>query len=89
MILRGLGKGFCLGRSRSGVAAALLETASLPFLCGPRAGVAALALNAVAVAAGRSYFHRRIGGVTGDCLGAVGQISEVVMLLVFICPLFI
>ena len=27
-------------------------------------------------------FHRRLGGYTGDCLGAVQQVTEVVVLLV-------
>jgi adenosylcobinamide-GDP ribazoletransferase len=33
----------------------------------------------------RKYFLRRIGGVTGDCLGAVGQIVETWCLVVYTC----
>jgi len=31
-----------------------------------------------------SYFQKHIGGYTGDCLGAVQQIAEVVIYLSFI-----
>ncbi|MBC8164267.1 MAG: adenosylcobinamide-GDP ribazoletransferase [Bryobacteraceae bacterium] len=33
----------------------------------------------------RSWFHARIGGVTGDCLGATAQVVETVCLIVFTC----
>jgi adenosylcobinamide-GDP ribazoletransferase len=42
------------------------------------AAVAASAITAVAAAL---YFRRRIGGYTGDCLGAVQQLTELVFLL--------
>jgi len=84
----GMGKAFCVGVTRSSTVTAALQGAALPFLCGPAGGVAALAGNALAVVMARAYFHRRLGGVTGDCLGAVCQISEVLMLLIFVCPLF-
>ncbi len=38
----------------------------------------------VVVALMSEYFRRRIGGVTGDCLGAVEQIQQVVVLFCFI-----
>lgn len=41
-------------------------------------GFAAAAATALAAAA---YFKRRIGGYTGDCLGAVQQVSELTFLL--------
>jgi adenosylcobinamide-GDP ribazoletransferase len=41
------------------------------------AAMAALGLAAIAGA----YFHRRIGGYTGDCLGAVQQLSELAFLV--------
>ena len=84
----GLGKAFCQELRPSIAAAAALQGAALPFLCGPKAGSAALAGNALVILAARAYFHRRIGGITGDCLGALCQISEVLLLLIFICPLF-
>ena len=38
----------------------------------------------IVVALMSEYFRRRIGGVTGDCLGAVEQIQQVVVLFCFI-----
>ena len=35
------------------------------------------------VVAGRAYFRARLGGVTGDCLGATAVIAEAVTLAVF------
>src|SRR5262249_50252613 len=84
----GLGKAFCLGLSTPAAVAAGLAATALPLLCGWRAALAALAGNALLIVAARAYFYLRIGGVTGDCLGAVCQFSEVLMLLIFICPFF-
>ncbi len=41
-----------------------------------------LAVLAVAWSAAR-YFRRRIGGYTGDCLGATQQVTEIALYLVF------
>ncbi|GJG86160.1 adenosylcobinamide-GDP ribazoletransferase [Gemmatimonadetes bacterium T265] len=43
---------------------------------GPAAVVAALALAAAVTALAARYFRRRIGGTTGDCLGAANQLVE-------------
>jgi len=53
------------------------------------AGVVAVVVNAATLLIVRSWFQHRLGGVTGDCLGAACQISEIVTLLVLICPRFI
>ena len=31
------------------------------------------------------YFRRRIGGITGDCLGAANQIQEIAILVLAAC----
>ena len=69
------------------VIAAAIAIRRAPFLCGP-AGAPRRWSATLVIAVARAYFHRRIGGVTGDCLGAVCQISEILMLLIFVCPLF-
>ena len=84
----GLGRAFSQDLRRPSVMAAAVQSAILPFLCGPAWGAAAFAGNTLALVTARAYFDRRIGGVTGDCLGAVCQISEILMLLIFLCPLF-
>jgi adenosylcobinamide-GDP ribazoletransferase len=42
---------------------------------------AAVAASAIMAASAALYFRRRIGGYTGDCLGAVQQLTELVFLL--------
>jgi cobalamin synthase len=64
-----------------------VQAAALGFLVDPISGAAALAANALAILLARSYFHRRLGGVNGDCLGATCQILEVLMLVIFVCRL--
>jgi adenosylcobinamide-GDP ribazoletransferase len=39
-------------------------------------GIVMMAWVAVFTVASKSYFHRRLGGVTGDTCGAVGELSE-------------
>jgi adenosylcobinamide-GDP ribazoletransferase len=41
-----------------------------------RNGIVMMAWVAVFTTASKSYFHRRLGGVTGDTFGAVGELSE-------------
>ena len=78
----GLGRAFRKGLRPAAVTAVAVQGALLPFLCGPAAGFAALAANVLIVMLARAYFERRIGGVTGDCLGATCQISEIALLLI-------
>jgi adenosylcobinamide-GDP ribazoletransferase len=40
------------------------------------AGIAMMAWVAVFTIASKAYFHRRLGGLTGDTFGAVGELSE-------------
>jgi adenosylcobinamide-GDP ribazoletransferase len=80
----GLGKAFVAGLSGPAAIAAALQAAALVFLCGPISGAIALTAGAVTILLARAYFHRRIGGVNGDCLGAVCQILEVLLLLVYV-----
>jgi adenosylcobinamide-GDP ribazoletransferase len=64
------------GLSATGIAcAALFALAPLPWL-GPAGIAGAAGALALRFAAAR-YFHRRIGGYTGDCLGAIQQVTEV------------
>ncbi len=39
---------------------------------------------AIILLGAKKYFERRIGGYTGDCLGAIEQISEITILLYFV-----
>jgi adenosylcobinamide-GDP ribazoletransferase len=44
-------------------------------------GIALMAWVAVLTMASKSYFHRRLGGVTGDTFGAAGELSETSVLV--------
>ncbi len=92
----GLGRAFGESLPRGAVAVALAQCvllaalASRPIgLLAPLAccgvGAAVLAANAVALILLRWWFRVRLGGVTGDCLGCMCQVSEAVSLAVLAC----
>lgn len=69
------------GRKRSLIGATAMTIAA----SGAMLGVLGLALFGVALLAGllmRSIFRRALGGITGDALGAAGEVTEVLGLLV-------
>lgn len=71
-------------------AAALAAIALSVVIALPRGlnfALAAVAVFALTVLAARFWFHRRLGGVTGDCLGATCLVTETLILL--LCPRFI
>lgn len=53
--------------------------------CGPRAGVAMVGVTGAILLLSRAYFRRRIGGVTGDSLGATSQAVETGLLILLAC----
>jgi adenosylcobinamide-GDP ribazoletransferase len=66
----------------SAIAALLIGMLALGVGLGPAAGVCAFALIAVAFASLAWLSVRQIGGQTGDVLGALEQIGEIIVLLV-------
>jgi adenosylcobinamide-GDP ribazoletransferase len=46
------------------------------------AGIAMMIWVAIFALASKKYFHRRLGGVTGDIFGAVGELSETSVLVI-------
>jgi adenosylcobinamide-GDP ribazoletransferase len=66
----------------SAIAALLIGVVALAIGLGPAAGVCALALLAAAFVFLAWLCMRQIGGQTGDVLGALEQIGEIVVLLV-------
>lgn len=85
----GLGKAFSAGLSRKLTLFAVAQGVAIAFLARPLVAFAVLAGTAITTIMARSYFHRRIGGVTGDCLGATAQLVECLCLLTFVCARFI
>jgi len=62
-----------------------VQCAAAALLCGLWPAIALLAVLGLALPVARLYFHRRLGGVTGDCLGAFSQIVESASLVVLVC----
>ena len=78
---QGLGSTFIGHLSAQHVFLATLITAVLVIGILRGAGIALMGWVAVFTIASKSYFHRRLGGVTGDSFGAVGELSETSVLL--------
>jgi adenosylcobinamide-GDP ribazoletransferase len=77
------GLGAASGRPRPAavIVAALIAGAIVAAGLGPLRGVVAFGLAIAAMAAAAAVASRRIGGYTGDILGAFQQIGEIVILL--------
>lgn len=81
---RAEGQGKLVARrvSIGGMAVATLTLlASLALLLHLRAAAFVFAIALAVVAASGWYFRRRLGGITGDCLGATNQVTEVILYL--------
>ena len=65
--------------------AVLIQAIAIAFWPGPMTAVFLLCGGALLTLLARVYFVRRIGGVTGDCLGATEQLVETWCLMVYTC----
>ena len=81
----GLGKSFSESLPQWAGPLAIFQILLLAALTGFPTALWLLGANAVALILLRQWFVMRLGGVTGDCLGAVEQISEAVSLGVMAC----
>ena len=81
----GLGRMFTESLPRSARLVVAIQVLALCALTGWPTALWLLGANVVALAAMRHWFITRLGGVTGDCLGAMCQISEAVSLAVLAC----
>jgi adenosylcobinamide-GDP ribazoletransferase len=76
----GLGAGFSAGVTRRAALVATTLAVAAASLCGwPQAALMPAAAG-IAIVVLRAWFHRRIGGVTGDCLGAAEQAAQTLAL---------
>jgi adenosylcobinamide-GDP ribazoletransferase len=76
----GLGQAMTLGVSRQVLAGASLSAWVLSVLILGAPGLVLFAAAAALVWLGSLYFHRRLGGITGDILGATNEVVEIVVL---------
>ncbi len=81
----GLGLALASTLSTPAAIAAMAQGAAAALLCGWRPGSAMIAGVVLIVQAARAWFYKRVGGVTGDCLGFTEQILESFVLLLFAC----
>jgi cobalamin 5''-phosphate synthase/cobalamin synthase len=81
----GLGAEFSRSLSTAPVLFAILQAIAIAVWCGPRAAYWAVVGTVAIVWLARRYFHKRIGGITGDCLGATEQVIETYLLVLFTC----
>jgi adenosylcobinamide-GDP ribazoletransferase len=78
------GQGKLVAR-RVGLPAALFGTLTLAgaaLVFEPRTGLAAIGVACAATFLTGLYYRHRLGGITGDCLGATNQLTEVALYLV-------
>lgn len=78
---------FCRRLTRQQLIGALVPPALLAILGFNTVGVPLLAANALLIFLASTFFEKRLGGITGDCLGATVQLSEIISLMVLITKL--
>jgi adenosylcobinamide-GDP ribazoletransferase len=79
----GLGAAFAAAVEPRDVAVASGSALVAGLALGGEAAIAALVVAALVAAAGRALASRLFGGVTGDVLGAAGEVSETCVLALF------
>jgi adenosylcobinamide-GDP ribazoletransferase len=81
----GSGLGFEFSRALTSTTAVIVLSQGILWAAFSGAGVLLLSGALVIIVIAREYFIRRIGGVTGDCLGATCLVIETWGLILFTC----
>lgn len=77
----GLGADFIRSATRGAALLAILQGGAAALLLVPWAACLLLGSQALVLLAARAWFHRRLGGVTGDCFGAAAVVGETLFLI--------
>jgi adenosylcobinamide-GDP ribazoletransferase len=84
----GTGAAFQADLSRTSVWIAMITGSAIALGPGIRLGLITILTALLLVLWAHRWFHRRIGGVTGDCLGATAQAVETAVLVIYSWPFF-
>ena len=77
----GLGAAFVQGAGILPLGTAVVTAAAAGYLLLGCRGIAALAAVALLTGAGRIFFQRKLGGITGDTIGCISELNEIVVLI--------
>lgn len=80
----GLGAVFVRGSSGGALFLAFITTASASVWLLGLNGVVVLLAVCLLTAAGRLFFQRRLGGLTGDTVGCISELNEILALIVIV-----
>ncbi|OGU16004.1 MAG: cobalamin 5'-phosphate synthase [Geobacteraceae bacterium GWC2_53_11] len=78
----GLGAAFVQGAGTVPLVVALATAAGAAFWLFGAAGFIPLAAVCLLTVAGRMFFQRRLGGLTGDTVGCISELNEILVLIV-------
>ena len=81
----GLGRAFQSGLSRGILFATATQAVAITFIVDWHYAVPMLLATSITILLARRWFLRRLGGITGDCLGATCQAVEILNLVILAC----
>ena len=79
----GLGAAFVEGSGKTALLLAFATVAAGGYYLLHFRGIAALAAVCLFTIAGRMFFQRKLGGLTGDTIGCLSELNEILVLVVF------
>jgi adenosylcobinamide-GDP ribazoletransferase len=79
----GLGAAFAQGGGALPLFIALFTVAAAGYYLLDLRGIAALTAVCILTAAGRTFFQQKLGGLTGDTIGCISELNEILVLVVF------
>ncbi len=78
----GLGAAFVEGSGKTTLLLAFTTVAAVGYFLLYFKGIAALAAVCLLTSAGRMFFQRKLGGLTGDTIGCLSELNEILVLVV-------